>query len=46
MGLAVRAQDAGWRLSLIPGGAQPHRMFVLTETLERLPFTDDSRCGV
>lgn len=44
--LADRAQEDGWRLSLIHGGAQPHRVFDLTETLDRLPFVDDSRCGI
>ncbi|MFZ0388342.1 MAG: STAS domain-containing protein [Solirubrobacteraceae bacterium] len=39
LALAQRARWEGWRLSLIPGGDPVQRLFALTDTLARLPFS-------
>jgi anti-sigma B factor antagonist len=39
LGLAHRARSEGWRLSLIQGSDPVRRLLVLTDTLDRLPFS-------
>jgi anti-sigma B factor antagonist len=39
LGLAQQARCEGWRLSLTQGDDQVGRIFALTETLDRLPFS-------
>jgi anti-anti-sigma factor len=43
LGLANDARRDGWRLSLIQGTHQVRRMFVLTATLNQLPFVLPAR---
>jgi anti-sigma B factor antagonist len=38
----TRAQQDGWTLEIIPATPAVQRLFELTSTLERLPFTDDN----
>jgi anti-sigma B factor antagonist len=39
LSLAEKAQAEGWRLSLIQGNKRVRRIFELTNTLDRLPFS-------
>jgi anti-sigma B factor antagonist len=39
LSLAHRARSDGWRLSLIQGGEPVRRLFTLTDTDRRLPFS-------
>jgi anti-sigma B factor antagonist len=45
LGLALRARSEGWRLSLIQGDDVVRRLFALTDTLDRLPFSPSGEVG-